>query len=197
MVKLNRIYTKTGDSGKTGLGDGSRIAKTDIRVAVMGDVDEVNALIGIAMCTATGRLAAELAAIQNDLFDLGADISVPEKIREKGQKTGEVVQSRLRVSESQVKRLEKQIDGLTAKLTPLTSFILPGGSQTSSWLHLARTVARRAERALFALAAKQPVNAQALHYLNRLSDYLFVAARWANAKGKKDVLWQPGAGRAK
>lgn len=188
MVKLNRIYTRTGDTGKTGLGDGSRIAKTDIRVAVMGDIDEVNALIGLAILGAKGRLAAELAAIQNDLFDLGADISVPEK--------GKGAPARLRISVSQVKRLENQIDGLTEKLAPLTSFILPGGSEASSWLHLARTVARRAERGLCALAAKQPVNSHALHYINRLSDYFFVAARWANAKGKDDVLWRPGAGRA-
>lgn len=187
MVKLNRIYTRTGDGGKTALGDGKRVEKTALRVAAMGDIDETNAVIGVARLTAKGRLDGFLAAIQNDLFDLGADISVPQKAK------GE--DGRLRITPAQVKRLEQEIDAMNEKLAPLTSFILPGGSAAAAQLHLARTVARRAERALFLLAKKAPVNRDALHYLNRLSDHLFVAARWANDKGAEDVLWQPGATR--
>lgn len=187
MVKLNRIYTKTGDGGKTSLGDGKRVEKTSTRIAVLGDIDEANAVIGVARLTAKGKLDGLLAAIQNDLFDLGADVSVPHKAK------GE--DGRLRIIPAQVKRLEQEIDAMNEKLAPLTSFVLPGGSVASAQLHLARTVVRRAERGLFQLAKKAPVNRDALQYLNRLSDHLFVAARWANDKGASDVLWQPGATR--
>ncbi len=186
MVKLNRIYTRTGDKGKTGLGDGTRVAKSALRIALLGVIDEANAAIGLARLQAGKKLDRLLAAIQNDLFDLGADICVPEKPRKK---------SPLRVTAAQVARLEREIDALNAKLEPLSSFVLPGGCAAAAHLHLARTVVRRAECLAVALAEKEPLNGEALRYLNRLSDHLFVAARIANAKGKKDVLWRPGAGR--
>jgi cob(I)alamin adenosyltransferase len=185
MVKLNRIYTKTGDNGTTGLGDGSRVDKDALRVAAFGAVDEANAAIGVARLSAKNKLDAMLAAIQNDLFDLGADLCVPEN------KTN--APSRLRLAESQVARLEREIDAMNAKLKPLNSFVLPGGTALAAELHLARTIVRRAERAMVTLAKSEPVGAAALRYINRLSDHLFVASRAAN-KGK-DVLWVPGKNR--
>jgi cob(I)alamin adenosyltransferase len=187
MVTLNRIYTKTGDKGDTALGDGTRRAKHDLRVAAMGDVDEANSAIGMARLHAQGETDALLARIQNDLFDLGADLSAPED----GRKT----EGRLRVSAAQVERLEREIDGMNAALSPLTSFVLPGGTALAAHLHLARAITRRAERTVAELAAKEALNPEALRYLNRLSDCLFVAARFANDRGARDVLWIPGNNR--
>ncbi|HLG86095.1 MAG TPA: cob(I)yrinic acid a,c-diamide adenosyltransferase [Alphaproteobacteria bacterium] len=193
MVKLNRIYTKTGDKGETGLGDGQRVRKDGLRVMVMGTVDEANAVIGLARLE-TARLVetepdAMLARIQNDLFDLGADICMPPK-------AGAEEQGALRITAGQVERLEREIDALNAALEPLRSFVLPGGAAAAAHLHLARAVVRRAEREGWSLAAAETVGADALHYLNRLSDHLFVLARWINAKtGAGDVLWKPGASR--
>jgi len=184
MVKLNRIYTKTGDNGTTGLGDGSRVDKDALRVEAFGTVDEANAAIGIARLSAKGKMDAMLAAIQNDLFDLGADLCVPPS-KDK---------TRLRIAETQVARLEREIDAMNAKQKPLKSFVLPGGSALAAELHLARTIVRRAERAMVSLAKAEPVGATALRYINRLSDHLFVASRAAN-KGK-DVLWVPGKNRS-
>jgi cob(I)alamin adenosyltransferase len=185
MVKLTRIYTKTGDGGQTSLGDGKRVGKDALRVEAFGTVDEANAAIGMARLHAKGKMDAMLARIQNDLFDLGADLCVPE-----GGKPG---RSRLRIAESQVTRLEREIDAMNAKLKPLNSFVLPGGTALAANLHLARAIVRRAERLMVALAKKEKVGAPALVYINRLSDHLFVAARAANAG--KDVLWVPGANR--
>lgn len=187
MVKLNRIYTRTGDAGETGLGDGSRVAKSSRRIEAIGDVDEANAVIGLARLSAAPEMDGQLAAIQNDLFDLGADLCMP-------QAAGETTPP-LRILPVQVARLETQIDAMNAELEPLTSFILPGGSEVAARLHFARTVVRRAERHLTALAAESSVNPAAAQYLNRLSDYLFVAARFANNKGAADVLWLPGKSR--
>jgi cob(I)alamin adenosyltransferase len=192
MVKLNRIYTRTGDKGQTGLGDGRRVAKDSLRVGVMGTVDEANGVIGIARLGAA-RLDetepnAALMRIQNDLFDLGADVCVP------GEDADGAV--RLRVTAAQVKRLEKEIDAMNADLAPLTSFVLPGGAPAAAYLHLARSVVRRAERECWALAGEEHVNPAVLQYLNRLSDHLFVLARWINAKTEVgDVLWKPGGER--
>ena len=195
MVRLNVIYTRTGDSGETGLGDGSRRPKADPRVIAMGDVDETNCAIGLARL-ATREAAdvtlqaieATLARVQNDLFDLGADLCLPKR-------ADEAPGAALRVAFSQVEALERAIDGLNASLAPLRSFVLPGGSPAAAALHHARAVCRRAERSLVALSSieGEAVGAAALAYLNRLSDYLFVAARAANEKGKADVLWVPGA----
>lgn len=185
MVKLNRIYTKTGDDGTTGLGNGRRIAKNAVRMEAIGAVDEANAAIGVARLYAKGTADKMLAAIQNDLFDLGADLCLPESAKRAG----------LRVSDDQVRRLEGEIDSLNARLKPLNSFVLPGGSALAAHLHLARTLVRRAERAMVALAAAEKTGAPALRYINRLSDHLFVLSRIAN-KGK-DVLWVPGANRSK
>lgn len=191
MVVLNRIYTRTGDDGTTGLSDGSRVAKYDLRVESYGTVDEANATLGLARLHAAGEMDARLAMIQNDLFDLGADLSRPN-LAQDAQSQWAV----LRIVEAQVARLEAEIDAMNADLTPLRSFILPAGSALASHLHLSRTTVRRAERQAMALAAQtQDVNAQALQYLNRLSDWLFVAARCANANGTEDVLWVPGASR--
>lgn len=187
MVTLNRIYTKTGDTGDTGLGDGTRRPKHDLRIAAMGDVDETNSAIGLARLAAASEMDAMLARIQNDLFDLGADLSAPED--------GRKAEGRLRISAAQVTRLEQEIDAMNAELSPLTSFVLPGGTALAAHLHLARTVARRAERTIAELAAQEPLNPEALRYANRLSDHLFVAARFANDRGAKDVLWVPGATR--
>jgi cob(I)alamin adenosyltransferase len=195
MVRLNVIYTRTGDKGETGLGDGSRRSKGDARVAAMGDVDEANCAIGLALLAVrdssdAADLAIEpvLTRIQNDLFDLGADLCVPKQAHEA---PGAV----LRVAQSQVKALEGAIDALNDKLQPLRSFVLPGGTPAAAALHHARAVCRRAERSIVALAAieGEEVGAAALAYVNRLSDYLFVAARAANDFGKSDVLWAPGA----
>lgn len=186
MVVLNRIYTKTGDGGETALGDGTRTPKHALRIGAIGAVDEANAAIGVARLHCQGGIGAMLARIQNDLFDLGADLCVPENGRR---------ENALRIADSQVERLEREIDTLNETLTPLTSFVLPGGSAAAAHLHLARTIVRRAERAMSALAKYEPVGAPALRYVNRLSDHLFVAARAANAAGPGDVLWTPGENR--
>jgi len=186
MVKLNRIYTRTGDDGTTGLADGGRRPKDDDRIAAYGTVDEANSVIGLARLHADGPLDLMLARIQNDLFDVGADLATP------GDDFGPDSKS-LRATPAQVARLEAEIDAMNADLAPLTSFILPGGTPAAAYLHLARTVVRRAERRAVTAARAEPVNGYAIQYLNRLSDYLFVAARAANPRG--DVLWVPGATR--
>jgi cob(I)alamin adenosyltransferase len=182
MVRINKVYTRTGDDGSTGLGDGSRRSKADPRVAAVGDLDEANAVIGLARREADAGLDRVLARIQNDLFDLGADLCTPGA-------------AGLRIIDSQVEALEAEIDAVTAQIAPLTSFILPGGSPASAWLHLARTVVRRAERGAAALNTVEPLNPAALRYLNRLSDLLFVLGRQQNDGGAADVLWVPGANR--
>ena len=194
MVKLTRIYTRGGDKGRTSLGDGSRVAKHDPRVAAYGTVDEANAALGLARLHTEGEAEAMLARIQNDLFDLGADLCRPEE--EVGDSKGNTKKAApLRIVEAQVTRLEHEIDEMNAALHPLESFVLPGGSPAAAYLHLARTVARRAERLMTALAAKSPVNPIAIKYINRLSDHLFVLARYLNDRGKADILWRPGANR--
>lgn len=192
MVVLNKIYTRTGDGGDTALGDMSRAPKHAARVEAYGTVDELNSVIGLARLHAEAETDAALARIQNDLFDLGADLSRPNLAGD--DDAGYPV---LRVIELQVARLETEIDAMTAVLEPLKSFILPGGNAFSAHLHHARTVARRAERCATALAEAEPgdVNPPAIRYLNRLSDWLFCAARMANDAGKADVLWVPGANR--
>lgn len=191
MVTLNKIYTKTGDSGETGLGDGSRISKASLRIAAIGAVDETNSAIGIARLDADGDTDAMLARIQNDLFDLGADLCAPED----GRKAPSSDQrGRLRISAAQVEQLEREIDAMNESLAPLTSFILPGGTPLAAHLHLARAIARRAEAAIVALASQEKINDAAVRYANRLSDHLFVMARTAN-KGMGDVLWMPGGNR--
>jgi cob(I)alamin adenosyltransferase len=187
MVILSKIYTKTGDSGETGLGDGSRISKTSLRIAAIGAVDEANSAIGVARLDAEGDTGTMLSRIQNDLFDLGADLSAPED--------GRKAEGRLRVSGAQVERLEREIDTMNETLSPLTSFVLPGGTALAAHLHLARAIARRAEAAIVALAAQEEINNAALRYANRLSDHLFVMARTANDGGMGDVLWVPGKNR--
>jgi cob(I)alamin adenosyltransferase len=188
MVKLTRIYTRGGDKGETSLADGSRVTKDDPRVAAYGTVDEANAAIGLARLYTSRAADAMLARIQNDLFDLGADLATPIGDGKGG--TGA-----LRIVAAQVTRLEQEIDALNAELKPLDSFVLPGGSACAAYLHLARTVTRRAERVAIALAAATAVNPEAIKYLNRLSDHLFVVARHVNDKGAADVLWRPGANR--
>lgn len=193
MVKLNKIYTRTGDNGTTGLGSGERRAKHDIRVAAYGTVDEASACIGMARVhTQTGHpeIDAMLVRIQNDFFDLGADLATPDTGKDLGYEP-------LRIISTQVTRLESDIDALNANLQPLKSFILPGGAPAACALHLARTVARRAERLIVELAGKpgEHVNPQTIRYINRASDFLFVAARVVNDNGKADVLWVPGANR--
>ena len=190
MVVLNKIYTRTGDAGHTALSDGTRVAKHSPRVACYGTVDETNATVGMARLHAAGDMAAALARIQNDLFDLGADLSRPAPERD-----AEAPWPVLRVVPEQVARLESEIDAMTAVLEPLRSFILPGGTALAAHLHLCRTVARRAERLAVELAVAETVNAAALKYLNRLSDWFFVAARMANDGGRADILWVPGANR--
>jgi cob(I)alamin adenosyltransferase len=192
MVKLDRIYTRTGDAGRTRLATGEPLSKSHPRVEAYGAVDEANATIGLARLHAAGdpELDAVLMRIQNDLFDLGADLATPER--------GRVLEwTPLRIIAGQVERLEQEIDRFNAALAPLTSFVLPAGSALAAHLHLARTVCRRAERAAVALAAlpEEPVNPEAVKYLNRLSDLLFVAARRANDQGRADVLWKPGENR--
>ncbi len=187
MVKLDKIYTRGGDAGETSLGDGRRVAKHDLRVVAYGTVDEANAVIGLVRLHTTGEDDAVLARIQNDLFDLGADLCTPHD--------GRHAKGALRVSEEQVKRLEAEIDAMNAEIAPLTSFILPGGSPAAAHLHLARTVIRRAERMMTGLAEVEEVNPEAVKYANRLSDHLFVLARRMNDNGKADVLWTPGANR--
>lgn len=183
MVRLTRITTKTGDDGTTSLGDGTRVAKHSLRVNALGAVDEANAAIGLARTSASGAVDADLALIQNDLFDLGADLCLPDAT------------AALRISQTQVQRLEATQDALNAELKPLESFVLPGGSVLAAQLHMARTIVRRAERAITELAAAEPLNPALLLYINRLSDFLFVLARHANAQGSGDVLWVPGQNR--
>ncbi len=190
MVVLSKIYTKTGDAGETALGNGARVAKHSMRVTSYGTVDEVNATVGLARLHAEGEIDAQLAMIQNDLFDIGADLCRPDM-----EKDAEAEYPPLRVTEEQVTRLEREIDVMNTALEPLRSFILPGGSALAAHLHLCRTVARRAERVTVELATMEAVNPAAVKYLNRLSDWFFVASRIANDDGKTDVLWIPGANR--
>ncbi len=187
MVVLNKIYTKTGDAGETGLGDGARVPKHALRVQAIGAVDEANAAIGVARLAADAQLDVILTRIQNDLFDLGADLCTPEG--------GRKAEGALRIVDAQVARLENEIDTMNAQLAPLRSFVLPGGSPAATYLHLARTIVRRAERTMTELVTQEPVSAAALKYVNRLSDHLFVAARRANDNGARDVLWVPGQNR--
>jgi cob(I)alamin adenosyltransferase len=190
MVVLNRIYTRTGDDGTTALGNGERRPKFDLRVEAYGTVDETNAVIGVVRLhlAEMPKLDRMLGLVQNDLFDLGADLAVPQR---------EGKAERLRVLSSQVERLERDIDALNEKLAPLGSFVLPGGTPAAAYLHVARTVSRRAERLMVELAEdpNEPVGAEALKYINRLSDFLFVASRYVNDRGRSDVLWVPGQNR--
>jgi cob(I)alamin adenosyltransferase len=192
MVKLNKIYTRSGDKGTTVLASGDRVAKHALRIAAYGTVDETNAMIGLARLRADGPLDERLARIQNDCFDLGADLATPETDEETGEDPG---YEPLRIVQAQVDRLEAEIDEMNEVIAPLTSFILPAGSEASAHLHAARTVARRAERIVSELMETEPVSEAAFKYLNRLSDFLFVAARHANADGADDVLWVPGDNR--
>ena len=190
MVYLTRIYTKTGDTGQTSLGDGQRVDKDHVRVAAYGSVDELNSVLGLLLAQGGDLADADLLrSIQNDLFDVGADLCVPPA-------QGEGPGQRLRVRPEQAERLEQAIDRLNAELAPLTSFVLPGGEPAAAWCHLARTVCRRAERDVVTLARSEAVNSQVVIYLNRLSDLLFVLARVYNKHGRGDVLWQPGKTQA-
>lgn len=191
MVKLTRIYTRGGDKGKTSLGNGRRVDKHALRVAAYGAVDEANAAIGIARLHTASLPDADamLARIQNDLFDLGADLCTPDEGKDLGY-------APLRILPGQVARLEREIDAMNVDLAPLSSFVLPGGTPASAHLHLARTLARRAERAITRLARREPVSPAALQYINRLSDHLFVLGRFLNDRGAADVLWIPGGTRA-
>ena len=188
MVRLTKIYTRTGDGGQTALGNGNRVAKHDLRVEAYGTVDELNSVIGVARLHNWGEADKMLARIQNDLFDLGADLCVPVA-------AAEAEGTALRITAQQVNRLEVEIDCLNAALSPLNSFVLPGGCPAAAHLHVARTVARRAERLVSALSEHETLSPQCLTYLNRLSDHLFVLARWNNDQGKSDVLWVPGGNR--
>ncbi|MEM7498126.1 MAG: cob(I)yrinic acid a,c-diamide adenosyltransferase [Pseudomonadota bacterium] len=190
MVVLNKIYTRTGDAGETGLGDGTRVAKHSPRVTAYGTVDELNCVLGMARLHAEGEIAEQIARIQNDLFDLGADLCTPDMARDEEREYPP-----LRMVPAQVERLEREIDAMNDRLEPLRSFILPGGSPLAAHLHLCRTVCRRAERLTIALSATEGVNEAALKYLNRLSDWFFVAGRIANDDGKADILWVPGKNR--
>ena len=189
MVTLTKIYTRGGDQGKTSLGDGVRVAKHSLRVQAYGTVDELNATVGLVRLHTgdAADLEAMLMRIQNDLFDLGADLCRP------GDDASD--EATLRIQETQITRLEREIDAMNGELSPLTSFVLPGGTPAAAHLHLARTVCRRAERLVSALLELEPVNFLALRYLNRLADHFFVASRFVNDKGRLDVLWQPGAHR--
>jgi cob(I)alamin adenosyltransferase len=190
MVVLSKIYTKTGDAGETALGNGARVAKHSVRVSAYGTVDETNATVGLARLHATGDMADALKRISNDLFDLGADLCTPDRHLDPT-----LSYTPLRIIEGQVTRLEREIDAMNEKLTPLRSFILPGGSVLAAQLHLCRTVCRRAERLVVETATMEDVNPEAVRYLNRLSDWFFVAGRIANNDGKDDVLWIPGLTR--
>jgi len=187
MVSLTKIYTRGGDKGETSLGDGTRIAKHDLRVDAYGSVDETNAAIGLARLHTDGDMDQMLERIQNDLFDLGADLCTPED----GRKS----EGALRIVPEQIERLESEIDFMNEQLSDLTSFILPGGSPASAYLHLSRTICRRAERLCSQLAGREDINPLCVQYLNRLSDHAFVMARFLNDKGKSDILWKPGAHR--
>ena len=190
MVVLNKIYTKTGDLGETALGNGARVAKHSLRVSAYGTSDELNSTVGVARLHSKGDMDHRLSLIQNDLFDLGADLCRPDMERDV-----DAEYPPLRMIASQIMRLESEIDQMNTNLEPLRSFILPGGSALSAHLHVCRTVARRAERLCVELASVEQINADAVKYLNRLSDWFFVAARTANNDGKDDVLWIPGANR--
>jgi cob(I)alamin adenosyltransferase len=190
MVVLSKIYTKTGDDGETSLASGARVAKHSTRVTAYGTVDELNAVIGLARLVAAGEIATGLGRIQNDLFDLGADLATPDV-----ENDATAPHPRLRIVAAQVERLEREIDAMNADLQPLRSFVLPGGSPLAAQLHHCRTVARRAERHVVELATMETINSEAVKYLNRLSDWFFVAGRIANDKGRADVLWVPGANR--
>jgi cob(I)alamin adenosyltransferase len=190
MVVLSKIYTKTGDAGETALGNGARVAKHATRVSAYGTVDETNATVGLARLHANPDMNAALARISNDLFDLGADLCTPDMHLDET-----LPYTPLRMQEAQVIRLEREIDVMNAKLQPLRSFILPGGSPLATYLHLCRTVCRRAERLTVELATMESVNPESVKYLNRLSDWFFVAGRIANNDGKDDVLWVPGLTR--
>ncbi len=185
MVKLDKIYTRGGDKGETSLGDGRRVAKHDLRVAAYGTADEANSVLGLARLQTDGDDDAMLARIQNDLFDLGADLCTPHDAKRAA--------GALRITADQVARLEAEIDAMNEALNPLTSFILPGGKPAAAWLHLARTIVRRSERLMTELAGSEEVNPEAVKYVNRLSDHLFVLARRLNDNGTADVLWQPGS----
>lgn len=191
MVVLNKIYTKTGDAGETALGNGARVAKFSSRVTAYGTSDELNAVVGLTRLHAEGETDAALERIQNDLFDLGADLCLPELGKDEEREYPP-----LRMAAAQVSRLETEIDVMNSRLEPLRSFILPGGSALAAHMHQCRTVCRRAERLVVELATVEEVNGNAVRYLNRLSDWFFVAARVANDDGKSDVLWVPGANRA-
>lgn len=191
MVVLNKIYTKTGDAGETALGNGARVAKHSMRVNAYGTVDETNATVGLARQHSSGELDTQLSMIQNDLFDLGADLCRPDM-----EKDADAEYAPLRITDAQVSRLESEIDTMNSDLEPLRSFILPGGTALAAQLHLCRTVSRRAERLAVELATMESVNPSAVKYLNRLSDWFFVAGRVANDAGKADVLWVPGANRS-
>lgn len=188
MVKLNKIYTRTGDDGTTGLVDGSRTPKDAPRMAAIGDVDETNSVIGTAAFHATGEMLGQLRAIQNDLFDLGADLATPGEDFTPGEMT-------LRIIAAQVTRLETEIDAMNIGMKPLNSFIVPGGTALGTALHVARSVTRRAERTAITASREVSLNPLALAYLNRLSDWLFVASRYANDHGANDILWVPGGAR--
>lgn len=191
MVKLNKIYTRTGDDGSTGLVDGSRLGKAALRVRAYGDVDETNSVIGLVRLHLENRYIDDMMSrIQNDLFDLGADLATP--LPKQGEADSEYA---LRIVANQTERLEQELDALNADLEPLNSFVLPGGHPPAAYLHQARTVCRRAERICVALASEENINPHALSYLNRLSDFLFVAARWCNDQGISDVKWVPGQNR--
>ncbi|WP_417711292.1 cob(I)yrinic acid a,c-diamide adenosyltransferase [Roseibium aggregatum] len=191
MVVLNKIYTKTGDDGTTALGSGERRLKSDLRIEAYGTVDETNSVVGLIRLH-TGQASPDvdqvLGRIQNDLFDLGADLATPETDEDLGYEP-------LRITDAQVTAIEQAIDVLNAELKPLRSFVLPGGSPAAAHLHLARTVSRRAERLMVELAAREKINPAAVRYMNRLSDYFFVASRYLNDKGEQDVLWVPGKNR--
>jgi cob(I)alamin adenosyltransferase len=188
VVKLNKIYTRTGDDGTTGLVDGSRRAKHSARIEAIGAIDEANSMLGFATVALDGEAKADVTRLQNDLFDLGADLATPGEDFAPGEMT-------LRIVPAQAEWLEARIDAATATLTPLTSFVLPGGSEGAARVHLARAAVRRAERAMTALASHEPVNPAALAFVNRLSDYLFQLARLLNDGGRADVTWVPGANR--
>jgi cob(I)alamin adenosyltransferase len=190
MVVLSKIYTRTGDAGETGLGNGARVPKHAARVEAYGTVDELNATLGLARLHAEREIDTALARVQNDLFDLGADLCTPDF-----EADAAAPGPRLRIVGAQVTRLEAEIDAMNVELTPLRSFVLPGGTPLAAHLHLCRTVCRRAERLAVALAVAEPVNPEAVRFLNRLSDWLFVVGRIANDRGRADVLWAPGANR--
>lgn len=190
MVVLSKIYTRTGDAGETALGNGNRVAKHSMRVAAYGTVDETNSVVGLARLHASDTMDKQLAAIQNDLFDLGADLCTPDMANDANAEYPP-----LRMVAEQVDRLEREIDDMNARLEPLRSFILPGGSALAAHLHQCRTVARRAERLSVELGTAEVINPVGTKYLNRLSDWFFVASRIANNDGKEDVLWVPGANR--